>query len=153
MLAAGAENTGLTSARKGSCPAGLSKGRAVAEEGGGGSEVVRATVLPCTPHPPCATLPLPNPRTPAPARLLPGLDQHRGATRAIASARPFLGPLCLLLWETPGIQDPELQEPLCVGASQSRSTSRTSGSQPCHPGGQMLWPGDQAGPGPRNPPG
>lgn len=26
-----------------------------------GSEVVRATVLPCTPHPPCATLPLLNP--------------------------------------------------------------------------------------------
>ena len=124
------ENTALTSARRGRGPARAGHGPRRAWRAGGGSGGSGWA-------PPLAvpTLLLPDPPTPAPAgKPLPGLDQHgQGDWRArapyLASCRPPPGPSAPAP-EPLSIGDPELQEPLCVGAPQSGGPCGTSRSNP-----------------------
>lgn len=124
---------------------------------GEGSAAVQATVLPCTP-PPTQRDPHCHSLIPKPYQLSLSLQSESawcGATRVVTQTRLSWGPSSLCPGNPPGVQDPDLQEPLCVNASQSRGTSRTSSSQPLLPAptlGGMLWPGGQAGTRPRKPP-
>lgn len=88
------------------------------------------------PHSPCPPCCSPTPPTPAPVgKPLPGLDQHSlgqpeglGPISHVQQASPGAPPPPAP--EPPSIGDPELQEPLCVGAPRSRGPSGTSGSSP-----------------------